>query len=118
MYSWSLIALLGVFIGVTAATASAQQQPPHQSSVQQGRRLALSKCDVCHVVAADQLNQPLLSHYAPSFSEVAHRPNATAQSLEAFLAHHHSFEKMPFPDLTPTQVTDLVSYIISLRGRR
>jgi hypothetical protein len=107
-----------VFIGATAATANAQQQPAHQSSVQQGHRLALGKRDVCHAVAADQQYQPLLSHYAPSFYEVANRPNTTVQSLEAFLAHHQSFEKMPFPELTPTQVSDLVSYIISLRGRR
>jgi hypothetical protein len=48
---------------------------------------------------------------------VANRPNTTAQSLEAFLAHPHGYQSMPYPELTPAQVTDLVSYIVSLRGR-
>ena len=97
--------------------ASAQQQPVHRGGAQEGHRLALSKCDACHIVASDQQYQPLLSHYAPSFYDVANRPNTTAKSLEAFLAHPHSFENMPYPDLSPAQVADLASYILSLRSR-
>jgi mono/diheme cytochrome c family protein len=98
------------------ATASAQQ-PTQRSAAHEGRRFALSKCDVCHIVAADQEYRPLLSNYAPSFYDVANRPNTTAESLEAFLARPHSYENMPSPDLTPAQVADLVSYILSQRGR-
>ena len=64
-----------------------------------------------------QLCRPLLSHYAPSFYDVANRPNTTAQSLQAFLAHPHSYQSTPYPDLTPIQASDIVSYILSLRGR-
>jgi mono/diheme cytochrome c family protein len=113
----SLIAGFVTLVGAMAAEASAQQQPASRGRVQEGHRLALSKCDACHVVASDQQYPPLLSHYAPSFQDVANRPNTTAQSLEAFLAHSHTFENMPYPDLTPAQVADLVSYIFSLRGR-
>ena len=108
---------LAMFVGAMSAAASAQQQPARRGGAQEGHRLALSKCDVCHVVASDQQYQPLLSHYAPSFYDVANRPNTTAQSLEAFLAHPHGYQSMPYPELTPAQVTDLVSYIVGLRGR-
>jgi mono/diheme cytochrome c family protein len=105
-----------VLSGTIAVTATAQQGPDHRGSAQEGKRLALGKCDVCHVVASDQLYQPLLSHYAPSFHDVANRPKTTAQSLQAFLAHPHSYENMPYPDLTPAQVTDIINYILTLRG--
>ena len=108
--------MLALLVGAMAAAASAQQ-PVHRSAAQEGRRVALGKCDACHVVASDQLYPPLLSHYAPSFYDVANMPTANAQSLEAFLAHPHWYESMPFPDLTPDQVTDLTAYILSLRGR-
>lgn len=102
--------------GTIAATAMAQQQPGYRDSAQEGKRFALGKCDACHVVASDQLYRPLLSHYAPSFYDVANRPNTTAQSLQAFLAHPHSYENMPYPNLTPAQVTDIINYILTLRG--
>jgi len=113
-----LISLI-VFVmlsGTIGTTATAQQKSDHKDSAQEGKRLALGKCDVCHVVASDQLYQPLLSHYAPSFQDVANRPKTTAQSLQAFLAHPHSYENMPYPDLTPAQVPDIISYILTLRG--
>jgi mono/diheme cytochrome c family protein len=113
-----LISLI-VFVmlsGTIGTTATAQQKSDHKDSAQEGKRLALGKCDVCHVVASDQLYQPLLSHYAPSFQDVANRPKTTAQSLQAFLAHPHSYENMPYPDLTPAQVTDIIANILTLRG--
>ena len=57
-----------------------------------------------------------MSHYAPSFYDVANKPGTTTESLEAFLARPRAFEIMPYPELSPAQVTDLVSYILSLRG--
>lgn len=116
MWSRSWTALLPMLVGAMAAAAGAQQPTP-RGVAQEGRRLALSKCDVCHIVAADQQYLPLLSHYAPSFYDVAKKPDTSSESLEAFLAHPHSYENMPSPDLTPAQVVDLVSYILSLRGR-
>jgi mono/diheme cytochrome c family protein len=111
---WTIFSALLV---AAMAPAMSAQQPTQRSAAQEGRRLALSKCDVCHVVASDQQYRPLLSHYAPSFNEVANRPDNSAQSLQAFLAHPHTYENMPSPDLTPAQVADLVAYILSLRGR-
>ena len=102
---------------IGAAGASAQQ-PAHPGGAQEGHGLALAKCDSCHVVASDQQIPPLLPHYAPSFDEVANRPGTNAISLEVLLAKPHAIAVMPYPQLTADQVTDLVSYILSLRRRR
>jgi mono/diheme cytochrome c family protein len=107
---------LGLLVGAMAATAGAQQ-PGDRTGAQEGRNLALSKCDVCHIVASNQRYRPLIPGYAPSFYDVASRSNTTAASLEAFLAHPHTYENMPSPDLTPAQVRELTAYILSLRGR-
>jgi mono/diheme cytochrome c family protein len=113
---WSRTIILAMLVGVLAGAASAQQRA-HRSAAQEGRLLALGKCDVCHVVASDQQYPPLISHFAPSFYDVANMSTTNAQSLGSFLAHRHWYETMPSPDLTPDQVTDLTSYILSLRGR-
>lgn len=108
---WATV--LPILVGTMAATVSAQQ-PAHRNATQEGRRLALSRCDVCHIIARDQQYLPLLFHYALSFYDVASRPNTSLKSLEAFLAHPYSYETMPSPDLTPAQATDLAAYILSL----
>jgi len=42
-----------------------------------GREFVGFNCDACHVVAGDQDIRPLISGYAPSFSEVANCPDTT-----------------------------------------
>jgi mono/diheme cytochrome c family protein len=108
--------LLTMLLAVFAAAANAQQ-PGSRADAQEGRRLALGKCDACHVVASDQPYPPLLSHYAPSFYDVANKPDINAKALEAFLAHPHWHEIMPPADLTSAQVSALTANILSLRGR-
>jgi hypothetical protein len=61
--------------------------------------------------------RPLVPGYASSFFDVANKPSITAQSLEEFLAHRHPYGNMPYPELNAAQVSDLVSYILSLRNR-
>jgi mono/diheme cytochrome c family protein len=99
-----------------AAVAANAQNAPHQGDPQAGRQLAIRHCDTCHIVTPNQEIRPLVSGYAPSFFDVANKPGITAQSLEGFLAHGHPYAKMPQPALSAAQVTDLVSYILSLRG--
>jgi mono/diheme cytochrome c family protein len=89
----------------------------HPRDSQAGRQFALRRCDACHVVAAHQEMRPLVPGYASSFFDVANKPSITAQSLEEFLAHRHPYGNMPYPELNAAQVSDLVSYILSLRNR-
>jgi cytochrome c2 len=100
-----------------AASAASAQSAPHRGDPRAGHQLAVHACDTCHIVAANQEIRPLLPGYGPSFFDIANRPEVTAQSLEDFLANRHSYPKMPYPELTAVQVSDLVSYILSLRGR-
>jgi mono/diheme cytochrome c family protein len=108
---------VAIVIGLLAAAASAQHAAP-RGPVEEGHRLALTKCDACHIVAADQQFRPLLANYAPSFYGVANRATTDARSLEAYLSQPHNYSGMPYPDLTPAEVTALVSYILSLRGQQ
>jgi mono/diheme cytochrome c family protein len=110
--------LWSISLGVaTAAAAASAQNAPHRGDPQAGHQLAVRACDTCHIVAANQEIRPLVPGYAPSFFDVAKKPGITAQSLEEFLAHGHPYAKMPYPELTSAQVTEIVSYILSLRGR-
>jgi hypothetical protein len=53
MCRWLFMFGLAMFIGAMGAAASAQQQPARRGGAQEEHRLALSKCDVCHIVASD-----------------------------------------------------------------
>jgi hypothetical protein len=108
--------LVAIAIGLYATAASAQQ-PSSGNAIAEGHRLALSKCDACHIVAADQQYQPVVANPAPSFFEIANRPNTDAGSLQAYLSSPHSYQGIPYPDLTPDEVSNLISYILSLRGQ-
>ena len=102
---------LVALVGGSAATAEERGNP------QAGREFAVHKCDACHVVAANQDLRPLVNH-GPSFSDIALRPNTTAQSLEAFLSRPHGYSNMPYPNLSPAERANVVAYILTLRPRR
>jgi len=108
---------VAIVIGLSAAPAGAQHPTP-RNPIEEGHRLALNKCDACHIVASDQQFRPLLANYAPSFYGVANRPTTDARSLTAYLSQPHNYSGMPYPDLTPAEVTAIVSYILSLRGQQ
>lgn len=99
-----------------ARLASAQPGTYHGSAAA-GREVALHNCDSCHVVAANQELRPLVGNYAPSFFDIANKPATTEASLQAFLSHTHAYGNMPYPDLTPRDLANVVAYILSLRGR-
>jgi mono/diheme cytochrome c family protein len=52
---------------------------------------------------------------APSFTSIARLPSTTSMSLHAFLLSPHPH--MPNYRLSPNEVDDVVSYIMTLRGR-
>ncbi len=117
MRALMLVVAVAIFAGAVAASAGAQNAA-RRGDPQAGRRLALRVCDACHIVAAHQEMSPMVTGYAPSFFDIARRPGTTVQSLDAFLAHPHPLGRMPFPELTATQIDDVSAYILSLRGRR
>lgn len=78
----------------------------------EGHRLAQEWCASCHTI--EPMQPPLPGSIAPSWSAVARMPSTTSLALRAFLLTPHP----PMPDLklTPTQIDDIVAYILSLRG--
>lgn len=116
-----------LFIGavsVLIATGSATLAKAEDSSdaIAAGRQLALQVCSVCHVVAPNQEFAPGLQQATPSFEDIANRPDMSAQFLRKFITTTHWDEKtipmtMPNPMLSDEQITQVSSYILSLRKR-
>jgi mono/diheme cytochrome c family protein len=105
-----------LLFGAFACGASAQESA-YSGSAGAGRELALHNCDACHIVAPNQDLRPLVSGYAPSFIDIANRPTTSEESLRVFLSHPHAYANMPYPDLAARDLTNVVAYILSLRGR-
>jgi mono/diheme cytochrome c family protein len=88
----------------------------------EGERLAQEVCSACHVVAHKQERAPILKDGAPSFCEIANRPQTTAQSVAHFVLTTHWDDKsapvrMPDPMLNKDQAAAVSRYVMSLRGR-
>jgi len=109
-------ALTGGFFGLPAHAAD----PQHDAVLQRGEHIARLVCSACHVVAADQEFPPLLRPPAPSFEEIANRPDTTAASVRRFVMETHWDMKtlpatMPSQMLSKTEATAAARYLLSLR---
>lgn len=90
------------------------------ANLTEGRQLALEVCSVCHDVGAHQQIAPRLGQATPGFADIANRPDTSARSLRKFITTTHWDEHtipitMPNPMLNDDQVTDVITYILSLR---
>jgi mono/diheme cytochrome c family protein len=94
---------------LTAVTAHAQD-----GDVAAGHDFAREACNACHVVEAEQ-RKPRRIVIGPAFREIANTRGMTATVLRVFLTTSHP--KMPNLILTPEEIADVTSYILSLRGR-
>ncbi len=89
--------------------------------VQRGEALAQERCSACHIVAEKQEYPSLLRYPAPSFRSIANRPETSAKTLRLFVSTTHWDLKavpitMPNPELSYTERTAVISYILSLKG--
>lgn len=110
------IAALSLAAWSVATVAGAADQSA--GDVKSGLKLSLQKCTECHVVANDQPSPPKIPNPAVSFSVVADRASATAETLTQFLnTTHRTLEEpynMPNPNLGAKETADIVAYILSL----
>ena len=111
--AWGAVLLLALAHGAARA-----EMKPRPGDARAGREFAAHNCDSCHIIAPDQDLRPLIGGYAPGFADIANRPNTSADALRAFLSHPHGYSNMPYPDLAPADLSNVVAYIMSLRGRR
>ena len=86
------------------------QGPSLAADASNGKRVAVRWCAACHVVTADQRHAYA---DAPSFREIANRPNFSESGLVTFLLNAHA--KMPNMSLTRIEANDIAAYIRTLR---
>jgi cytochrome c len=104
------IAFLIAFAALLLVRRSADGATPDSDSASAGRKLADAWCTVCHNI---EKNTAGTSNPAPDFLAIANQPATTELSLKVFLQTSHP--TMPNLVLTPAQIDDLASYIISLK---
>jgi mono/diheme cytochrome c family protein len=92
------------------------------SAVASGRAIALKLCADCHVAVGDQAQAPTLKPPAPSFAEIAARPNVTESFLRDFLTKPHgearSVSAMPGFLMPSRQADAVIAYLMSLKAGR
>ncbi|MBY0509204.1 MAG: cytochrome c [Rhodospirillaceae bacterium] len=75
--------------------------------------IATEFCAQCHIVTDPQTPPPTLG--VPSFFDIANDSTTTALSLKAFFGTPH--ERMPDYIMHPSDIDDIIAYILNLRGR-
>ena len=95
---------------VAVATAAVHAQEIGQP--QKGRELAQQLCAECHAVRKNQDASPNPS--APRFATIAAVPGMSSTALYAALQTSH--RTMPNVILDSDQMTNIIAYILSLRG--
>ena len=93
---------------VWAGVASPQDLPGDPEA---GGKLAREVCAACHIVSADQTDDP--GTPAPTFFSVAADPSVTALSLRVFFRTPHA--QMPDLTLTPDETDNIIAYILTLK---
>jgi mono/diheme cytochrome c family protein len=114
-----MIVLFASLIAILSSTANGKE-PADRGDADAGLKLALDACTGCHLVSDNQRFAPLLRG-APSFREIANRPNVTAASLRRTIAALPQVPRngrMANPLLTHDQLADVAAYIMTLREDR
>jgi mono/diheme cytochrome c family protein len=104
-----LRAVLPLAVILLAAAQASAQVPSGDATA--GRELVKAQCSTCH----DGEGSPRGRQQGPSLASVASMPSTTSISLHAFLMTPHV--NMPNYRLTPQEIDDVVTYILSLRRR-
>lgn len=91
--------------------AASAQMSPGDPVV--GRAIAERWCSSCHLVSPRPVGP--VGDGAATFQSIADRASTTALSLRVFLQSPHG--QMPDLTLDRNETDDLISYILSLRGR-
>lgn len=109
-------------LATIVAAAALAQSTPSADDFEEGHRLALALCSVCHIAAPDQLGVPVMSSPGPPFRDIANRPGITKEALRTYLLATHSTTEPPFtmpnPRLTDRQIDAILAYILSQRDQK
>lgn len=97
-------------LAALAIVGSASAQQPRGDTIA-GREAAMRLCAGCHAVSQGQVGSA--TDAAPPFIALARNPTVTELSLPAFLRTPHA--RMPSVALSPGEIADITSYVLSLR---
>lgn len=104
---WTVGACIVAAIGMVSPVVGDDMR----GDVAAGQKLAVKECSRCHAVGG---RLQMLQHYnAPSFDDVAAKPQTTEISLRAFLQSTHP--TMPNFVLSEAERDNVIAYILSLR---
>jgi mono/diheme cytochrome c family protein len=118
-----LLTRFGAIALVLAASLAQAREAAPDPMIAKGEQLSQMICSACHIVAHNQQFSPILREPAPSFEEIANRPDTTEKSLREFLKTTHWDNKtlpmtMPDPMLVAEQRQAVARYILSLRSKQ
>ena len=111
----------GVALGLLLALLGIAPALGQEAKIADGRTIASRVCATCHVVADDQAVAPTLNPPAPSFADIAARPNVTEPFLRDFLMKPHgqarALSAMPGFLMPSYQADAAIAYIMSLKPK-
>jgi mono/diheme cytochrome c family protein len=105
----SLFAALRVGIVLVAVTGVATAEEP--ADPQAGFEYAQTYCATCHGISEEKSPLP----QAPRFRNVADQPGITATALQVWMQTSHP--TMPNIIVAPSDMRNVIAYIVSLKGR-
>jgi mono/diheme cytochrome c family protein len=103
----ALIVAAGTLIPDRHAAAQSMAGDPEA-----GRLYAVNICSGCHSV---QPETDKTGQFAPDFTVIAKRRSTTPSSLRAYLRSDHDL--MPNFNMHPSEINDMVAYIMSFRRK-
>jgi len=106
--------IIVILLALAALVIIRQHSARGWMDTSEGHRLAEAWCKTCHAIDVKTAGT-VTANAAPDFAAIANLPSTTELSLKVFLrSNHHS---MPNLILSPDQADDLVTYILTLKGR-
>ena len=118
MASYRSLIPLAVCLALCACSSPEEQ---HREAVVRGHAIAEKWCSECHRISTDQPSGSRAGHIlpppvnAPSFMEVAERPNIDRDYLNGLA--HEFYTPMPTFRLPKNEQEDVMTYILSLKGQ-
>ena len=112
-------ALIGSLLLLSGAALAAT--PAQEADIRAGQNIAVTSCVACHVVSANQAVKPVLGAGIPSFQDIANRPGATAETLQAAMKNARWHEPamaatlLPMSRLSDKERGQVAAYILSIR---
>ena len=117
MPNFSVLAFPALLTALSGAGAGG----PNEAAIRAGHNIAVSSCVACHVVSPTQTIRPVLGPGIPSFQDIANRPGASAETLQAAMKNARWHEPamaatlLPMSRLSDKERAEVALYILSLR---